>query len=118
MTTLRRAIRVKIPVDHYTRQNGTSPPDLHRSDSLPSLTSPSDPISPWPLTSVDQGSQRAGSGKTADDTDLEPNHPSQKSINGLLAVCTTYAGFALYLLWALLPEYVLQRIGLDWLPDQ
>lgn len=39
-----------------------------------------------------------------------PPLPSARATNGFLALCTTYALFALYLAWALLP-------AVPWLPD-
>ena len=51
--------------------------------------------------------------------DDDPPLPSYRATNGFLALCTTYALFALYLIWALLPSSILTAHPfLAWLPDQ
>ena len=49
----------------------------------------------------------------------DPHLPSSRATNGFLALCTTYALFALYLLWALLPSRITtSHPFLTWLPNQ
>jgi hypothetical protein len=47
-----------------------------------------------------------------------PHLPSARATNGFLALCTSYALFGVYILWALLPSSALDHPVLGWLPDQ
>jgi phosphatidylinositol glycan class P protein len=49
---------------------------------------------------------------------MTPQKKPSRSIYGFVFYLATYAAFATYLVWAIVPDYWLQHIGLTYLPSK
>lgn len=93
---------------------------LETETLVQSSSSPLEPILPWPPVPVasplpQPAAREYGSAQRSFGRD---QLPLAKEVYGAIAVLLTYLGFALYLVWALVPARWLEHESWAWLPSQ